>query len=552
MLLRPTLRPKKQFPQTQVIKSVPAPIGGLNTRDAIASMPPMDAVSLVNWLPDTYGVRARKGYREWAINIPANRPVGGIMGYFSPTTIIPGGAFLTDPTSMPGKLFCSTDAAIYDITSQTNSPVSAIALSGATNAGWFNHTMMTTTGGSFLLACSEADGYFTYDGAAWLRRVAGGGAGQISGVNPNDLVHVAMWKRRAWFTERNSSKAWYLPVDQFAGVAASIDFGPMFKHGGHLSFMANWTIDAGEGIDDFLVAVGSNGDILVYKGTDPASAATFSLVGAWYVGQIPVGRRAAVQYGGDLILVSADGIFPMSYITRGGAALLQASSKEYSSKIRPTIGEDLRASFTERGWQALIHPSERLMLVNVPDYGAVRNKQYAMSTTLNEWTVFNDIPIYTLGSQSGYTFAGSRTGKVYILFTGFFDNVAYGASTGLGIRGVIMPAFNTFDSPALEKQFLMARANFLATDAPNISLGVNVNYDIEDPTGTPVYTNPTSALWDVSIWDAAMWSGGQKVFSEWTSVGAIGWAGAAAMVTSTVGDSVLTSIDYMLASGGPI
>lgn len=552
MLRTPRLRPKQRFPQTQQIETVPAPIGGLNSRDAIAAMPAMDAVSLVNWIPDTYGIRCRKGYREWAINFPANRAVGSIMGYFAPTTVIPGGSFLTDPTSMPGKLFAATDAAIYDITNRTNAPASAIALSGATNAGWFSHVMMTNTAGCFLLAVSEADGYFTYDGTTWVKRTMGGAAGQISGVDPANFVHVSMFKRRAWFVERNSTRAWYLPVDQFAGAASQFDFGPMFKHGGHLSYIANWTIDAGEGIDDFLVAVGSNGDVVVYKGTDPASAGAFSLVGTWYVSQIPVGRRAYTQFGGDLILISADGVFPISYVTRGGADFLQASNKEYSSKIRPTIGEDLRASFTERGWQAIIHPSERLMVISVPNYGSSQNKQYAMNTTLNEWSVLNDIPIYSMGSQAGYTFAGSRNGKVYILFNGFFDNVLYGASTGQGIRGVIVPAFNNFKSPALEKHFLMVRANFLATDAPSVLVGINVDYDTEDPTGTPIYTTPVTSLWDSSLWDSAMWAGGQKVFSEWTGVGGIGWAGAASLVTSCVADTTLTSIDYMFTAGGPI
>lgn len=552
MLRMPRIIPKARFPQTQVIESIPAPIGGLNSRDAIASMSPMDAVSLVNWIPDTFGVRVRKGYKEWAINFPGSPPVGSILGYFATTTVIPGGSFLTAPTSMPGKLFAATDTAIYDITTTTNAPAVSIALSGALNAGWFNNVLMSNSGGSYLLACSETDGFFRYDGAAWTKVTLGAGAGQVSNVDPANLVHVSMWKRRAWFVERNTSKAWYLPADAIAGAATAFDFGPLFKHGGHLAYIANWTIDAGEGIDDFLVAVGSNGDVLVYKGTDPASIATFGLVGTWYVSQIPIGRRGYVQFGGDMIIVSTDGIYPISYVTRGGAEFLQASNKEYSSKIRPTIGEDLAASFTDRGWQAIIHPRERLLMINVPDYGSSLKKQYAMNTTLNTWCTFSDIPIYSLGSQAGYTFAGSRTGKVYILFTGFFDNVLYGASTGQGIRGTVIPAFSTFKSPALEKHFLMVRPNFLAIDTPNVLAGINVNYDFQDPAGSPIYVTPSTSLWDSSLWDTAVWGGGQKPFSEWVGVGGVGWAGAASLVTTCVGDTTLTSIDYMLTSGGPI
>ncbi len=545
-------RPKAAFPKTHTVRSVPAPVGGLNSRDPIASMPATDAVNLVNWLPDTNGVRCRKGYLEWAKNFPGDIAVEGIMSWFGPATTIPGGTFLSDPTSMPGKLFAATKTAIYDVTTRTNAPPVSQVLSGSDNAGWFSSVMLTNTAGSFLLACSEADGYFTYDGATWVKRVAGGGAGQINGADPANFVHVSMWKRRAWFVERNTTKAWYLPTDSISGTVNSIDFGPLFKNGGSLSYLANWTIDAGEGIDDLLVVVGSNGDVLVYKGTDPSSSTTFALVGSWYVGQIPVGRRAYTQYGGDLIIVSADGVFPISYVTRGGAAFLQASSKEYTSKIRPTIGEDLRASFTARGWDLLLHPSERILLINVPNYGSVVNKQYAMSTTQNQWAIFQDIPIYSLGSSVGYSFAGTRTGKLLLIFTGFFDNVAYGATVGTGIRGVIQPAFSDFDSPAISKQFVMMRPNFLAGDTPGLQVGINVNYSITPPIGSPTFSVTANSLWDVSLWDSAIWSGGQKVYSAWISVGGVGFAGAASMVTSIVADSVLTSIDYMALAGGPL
>ena len=551
-MLRRKRKPKPSYPQTQQLKSVGAPTGGLNARDALANMAETDAVNLVNWIPDAGGVRCRKGFKEWTINVPAAAAVRTVMGYFASNTAFPGGTFISDPTSMPGALFCATDTAIYTITNTTNAPVAAIALSGSSNAGLFSHTQFRNSAGSWLIACSEADGYFTYDGAAWLRRVAGAGAGQINGANPNDFVQCCAWKRRLWFVQKNSSVAWYLPADAIAGTVTAFDFGPLLKRGGHLAYLAAWTIDAGEGIDDFLVAVGSNGDVLVYKGTDPASSATFSLVGSWTVGQIPVGRRGFTQFGGDLIILSADGVFPMSYVTRGGASLLQASDREYASKIKTAIGADLRASFTTLGWQMALHPSERILVVTVPNYGAVIERQYAMSTTMNQWCLLDGIPVYSLGSHAGYMFAGTNDGRVLLLFTGPFDNVAYGTNTGDGIRGVIFPAFSTFGTPALEKHFLMIRPSFIGLDAPGVLAGINVNYDTEDPLGTPTYTTPSTSVWDVALWDSGVWGGQQQVFSTWISVGGVGFAGAAALIVTAMADTVLTSIDYMFDTGGPI
>ena len=47
-----------------------APVGGLNARDALANMPPEDAVILDNWLPDATSVYLRNGYTSWATGFP--------------------------------------------------------------------------------------------------------------------------------------------------------------------------------------------------------------------------------------------------------------------------------------------------------------------------------------------------------------------------------------------------------------------------------------------------------------------------------------------------
>lgn len=539
-------------PQKQYLETRPPPIGGLNARDAIASMPELDAVNLINWIPDTYGVRSRKGYLEWAINFPSDNPVEGIASYIAAGTSIPGGSYLTAPTSMPGFLFAATQAGIYNITNTTDAPVLVQALSNTPNAGWISSAILANSAGTFLLICSETDGYFTFDGATWVQRVAGVGAGQINGTNPADFVQVQMHKRRAWFVRRDSTSAWYLPVDQIAGTVAEFNFGPQFKNGGALAYLATWTIDAGDGVDDFLVAVSTMGDVAVYKGTDPASATTWALVGVWNVGQIPVGRRAWVQYGGDLIIASADGLYPLSYVTRGGAAFLQASSKEYTSKIRTPIGADLRSSFTSRGWDIIVHPAERVMCISVPNYSGRNSFQYAMSTSLNQWCNFSGIPTYCYGKSAGYIFAGTQDGRVLLLLTGYFDNVAYGESTGNGIDGAIVTAFTQFEKPTVEKQVHMIRPTWQAVDQPSFTIGVNVNYAIQNPTGSPSFTPLTTDLWDVGLWDAAVWGGALNVFSEWISVEAIGFAIAASLITSVVGDTVLVGFDFMLENGGPL
>lgn len=539
--------PEVQLPADAQIKSIAAPIGGLNTRDGYANMPETDAIDLVNWIPDTGGIRCRKGYLEWFTNLGAE--VRSIFGYFTPSTVFPGGNYLVTPTSMPGKLFAATDAAIYDVTTSGSIPSVAQALSSGAQSGWIFSQQMTNSAGTFLLVTSETDGYYTYDGTTWLKVTLGGGANQVSGIDPATFTRVLIWKRRAWFVLANSTRAAYLAVDAPYGAASSFDFGPVFKNGGKLSFLASWTIDAGEGIDDFLVAVSNLGDVAVYKGTDPANATSFALVGTWQIGQIPEGSRGFVQYGGDLLLLGANGLYPVSYVTRGGAEFLQASSKEYTSKISPSIGQDLRASFTIRGWQMIIHPTERLLIVNVPNYSGVSNRQWAMSTTLNQWTKFVNIPASCLGWHAGYMFSGDSNGRVLLTLNGGYDNVPLGSSTGAGIEGTIVPAFTQFGVPALQKQVTALRPVFLSVDSPSAICDVSVDYRITTPSGAIVTPVSNTSLWNSGLWNSAVWGGSTQTYANWYTAGEAGFAFSATIKTVTVGDTVMSQVDYIVRVG---
>lgn len=554
-------RPKVQiYPGAQNVKSVPAPIGGINARDSVASMAPIDAVHMVNWIPDALGVRCRKGFREWCGEVPLTgaetvKPVSSVFGYLSRTDTFPQDVFLTDPVEMPGKLFAATDNAIYDVTTVIPGlPSRVITLSGSQGAGLFSTEQLTNIAGSFLLACSEADGYFTFDGSTWVKRVAGAGVGQINGADPSTFVQMCIFKRRAWFVQRNSTSAWYLPIDSIAGNVTEFDFGAVLRRGGHLAYLANWTIDAGEGIDDFLVAVGSNGDVAIYKGVDPGSLGGFALVGTWFVGQVPVGRRGFVKFGGDLVLLSTEGVFPISNITRGGADFLSASGKEYSSKIRGLIGPELRASFTKVGWQAALHPSERVLVINAPLYADRPNRQYVMSTVVNEWTTFEGIPASCIGTFCGYMFAGAADGRVLIILTGSRDNVPRLSSGGDLIRGLIFPAFSSFDAPGRECMFVMVRTSFLSISKPGVLVTMRVDYDVSVPTSFPPSpVVPSNSTWDYGAsFDFAQWAGNPISFSQWTTVGKFGNSGSAVVTTSSLGDTTLAAIDYMYEVGGPL
>lgn len=141
--------------------TLPAPIGGLNARDALASMPPMDAIKLDNWFPQSTSVDLRNGYAKWSTGYPA--AVESLMTYNGATV---------------SKLFAASGTAFYDATAQ--GAVGAAVVSGLANARW-QHVNMGTPGGQFLVAVNGTDYPRTYNGTTWTT-YAGVGAQPISTI----------------------------------------------------------------------------------------------------------------------------------------------------------------------------------------------------------------------------------------------------------------------------------------------------------------------------------------------------------------------------------
>ena len=79
-----------------------------------------------------------------------------------------------------------------------------------------------------------------------------------------------------WVIENDTLSAWYLPVDSVGGAATEYDLSGIFRLGGYLLAGGTWTMDAGEGVDDYWIAVTSEGEVVVYQGTDPSSANTWT------------------------------------------------------------------------------------------------------------------------------------------------------------------------------------------------------------------------------------------------------------------------------------
>ena len=490
----------------------PAPTGGWNARDALAAMGKGDAVILDNFVPKTTEVVMRAGSADHATGISGK--VETLCTYAKAN-----GTY---------QMFAAAGTAIYDVTNA--GVVGAPVQSGLTNAKW-QTTNFATAGGKFMYFVNGADAARYYDGTTWTNAA-------ITGVATTNLISVNVYQRRLWFVEKDSMKVWYLPVVSIAGAAQSFDLSSLFGAGGYLVAMATISADSGTGMDDFAVFISSEGEIAVYKGIDPSSAATWYLVGVFTVGS-PVGRRCVAQYGADALIVSKDGILPLS------KALLTArtnTSIAISDKIQQAMSEATSTYGANYGWEICVYPEENLVILNVP-ISFSTSYQYVMYALNGSWCRFTNWNASCF-TKMGNSLYYATSGKVVRAYSGTSDN-------GAQINAEALASFQYHGGMAL-KRYTMARPIISAENqSVGYLLGLNLDFDQTAPTGLPTASGVTVGLWDTALWDTVgVWGGGFTINKSWQTVGGVGYCAALHMKVASSSSGVKwQSVDYIFEMG---
>ena len=501
-----------------VSKSIPSPIGGWNARDSIADMDPRDAVTLINMVPGTTDCEVRSGFTKWA------------TGFSTQVETLP---VYTSGTAT--KIFAMAGANGYNITAGGAIGSAETGLTSLTNARW-QYVNVSTSGGSFLLMVNGADKLRGYDGTNWW--VDGDGTHDITGVDTANIIDIQVHNNRVWLIQKNTLLAWYLPLSSIAGAATSFDFRSIFQMGGALISMTTWTIDSGYGLNDHAVFITNRGEVAVYIGLDPSSAATWAKIGLYRMGS-PIGQRPFVKWGGDVLLINYDGITPL-------AQGLQSSRLDprvnLTDKIRGAMAEATSLYGSNFGWQIFDFPKESLLILNVPVAAGSSQEQYVMNTVTKNWCKFQgwNANCWSLYSNDAYFGSSNFVGKAW---NGQND-------AGANIEATAVQAFNYFGSTGLTKRWTMMRPVFNTNGTPSALMGLNIDFNINDPTGSVSFTSPGYAVWDSGVWDTALWGGGNTISQIWAGVNGVGKCAGATILTQTNGISLgWVATDYVFESG---
>lgn len=469
----------------------PAPIGGWYTAGNLDAMPPATAYRLENWRCTTTGIAQRGGSLKYATITDGTAPVVSFITY----------------NASVKKLFAATQTKIFDLTTVADPsviPVSA-AVTGQTH-GYYSYVNFTNSGGEYLTVANGVDPLQLYDPiGGWRQITTSSSPISITNIgNTNELSFVWLYRNRQFFTGRGML-AYCLPVGSVGGALVKIDLNGVFQRGGRLLFGASWSLDAGDGLDDKCVFVTTEGEVAVYEGADPSNVATWSLVGRYDLAR-PLGSRASLRSGGDVLISTEIGLLPLSK-----AVNLDVTAMEQAAVSRAISPDWKREAKARRAlpWEVVKYADMSYAIFSLP--GSVSDQLglcYVVNTETGAWSYYTGWDARCLALHDGVLYFGTRTGKVFQAEFG-------GKDDGQPIYYTCIANPDHFQTPSMLKTVLQAQAKFKAATPFVAQITASVDNEID----LPAAPDPSpdigggSSLWGIGLWDVALWDAAQAMSS---------------------------------------
>jgi hypothetical protein len=473
---------RKAVVRTCAFKS---PTEGWDASSALAAMGELRAIQLKNWFPQPGYVEVRRGYQLHCRVASVSTPVESLMPWTGLST---------------QKMYAAAGGSIYDCTSSSANA----DITGLSEDRW-QWTNFSNSGANYLYIVNGTDSARHYNGTVWATP-------SITGVSSTDLVNINVHKKRIWFVQKDSTKAWYLATDAIAGAATSFELGSLFTQGGYLVAMATWTRDGGLGPDDFACFISSRGQVAVYQGTDPATASTWELVGVYDL-PAPIGRRCFAKYGGNLLLLTVSGVLQLSLALTSDKANLQAAA--ITDRINQAMNTAARSYADNFGWDLTVYPKGTRLIVNIPTSELVTASQYVMNTLTGAWCEFDNHEAVCWTVWRERLFFGAGNGAVYEADQTCVDVLDPIVATG-------QTAYQAPFSPGSLKRVTMVQPLVLTSGTARPSVAISADFSEASQLSTPSGAIAATARWDEAVWDTAVWGGGSSYVNDWTSATALG------------------------------
>jgi hypothetical protein len=499
------------------------PVGGWASSQTLVKDSESTAQVLENFFPSQFMIRPRGGSSRRAT--VSTRAVRSIITYRSGTT---------------QKIFCAADGKIFDATAPASPFSYLVAVLSGRTSDLYSFVNFATVGGTFVIAVNGADLHLVYDGLNWATNVPA-----ITGVSSALFNHVWSYKNRLFFVEKDSMRFWFLPVDTIGGAASSFSLAGVFQRGGSILAGATWSQDSGDGLDDKCAIFSTAGEVAIYEGANPASPTDWALVGRYDISE-PLGRNGFMRVGGDLLILTVNGVIPLSAaVVKDQAALSLAA---VSRAIEPDWKEAVRL-YRNNNWSMIKWPEQNMAIIAFAQifnteildgvwgqgewggefvWGTVTVDTanpvptcFVVNLETGAWAKYLGWDVQSIGYHAGEIYFGNSAGRLMAAEHGGTDDGA-----AYYCRAAWWPS--DFGASAVTKVYHMARGVYRAATPFEAKVSISTDYDLQWDAAPSSGPNVSAgSLWDQALWDQALWdAGGQKqVSNKWTSLGRTGFSG---------------------------
>lgn len=475
--------------RSQII-SLPAPLLGLNTRDPVDGMDPTFALQMDNLFPESNYVRLRGGYETFCAN-------PGTPG------LLPGTIFnLVSGSTEYLAIVC--DTAIYELQSGTPTARTGSLTITDDRVVWavFADSSAPTT--PKVLAVNGADNPWQYQGGT--NAVAWSPTG--TGLTASNLAWVFPFKNRVFAGEKDSRDFYYGALGAIPGTMTRFPLSGIRGAQGNILFMSAMTRDTGTGPDDYAVFVTTEGQVIVYAGTDPSDAAEWSLVGVYQIPRPIQSRKAHCQIFGDVVIATEqDYVFLSQALQQGGAFVLQPTAMSGLLKEAATLYG------TNTEWQMLAWPEGNQIICNIPYATGTQYVQHVINAQTRAGCRYTGWDMATLGRYDGKLY-GVKTDEVLRLDVGTADD-ASGTPTPIEVR--FRSAWWDLKSPQI-KHVQAIRPFFRTSQGVSPALALATDFRVQEhaanaQSGTIAETywgdaSGVTTLWGDTAATTTYWAGG--------------------------------------------
>jgi len=571
---------------------LPAPTKGWYVGANMAEAPEGTAYLLQNVFPQLDYIRVRRGSQAWAVGMPSN-VVNTLMPW---------------QNAASSKMFAVCGGNIYDVSSIGTVP--AAMVTGLSSSAYMQFVQFQGLSGSYLVAVNGANTPQIFDGTGWNRTfsitgnthtsttidslssttniyvgqyITGSGipAGTtITAVGPGSQVtisnattttltgtaltvyqspvitatspitgvtplfsNVNIFKNRMYFVEKNSLNVWYLAVNAIGGAATVFPMQGVFRYGGYIVATASWSIDSTSGIYEAFVAISSEGEVVMYDGSDPS---VWTLKGTYKISR-PLGARCFAKAGGDLMIMTEDGIVPMSKVQTLDQIALQ--NVAITQPIAPAWRSAVLARTGLTGWQIQLCPLESMGIINLPKQTSQDNTQFIVNARTGAWSQYvgwdaNCFAVYNNGLYYGTSDGRVMQGEVGAADSA--DSLSTSTSPGNNYTSIIFHSFNSLNDSVSHKQMRMCHPYIASNFSQQLQVTANVDFDITIPNA-PSSIVPVSSVsnWDSAVWDTNPWPNQLATQNYWQTVTNFGTVFAPIIQVTLSSSTVTPDIRHM-------